>query len=175
MDSERTCELLITGKLDSVDAARVRLLVMLDKLSGLHADSVKIDYKLLCIVAKRKRAAIQEIQEGTATNIYYPSPLHGLTGLPGTGKTAASLRSMLNVVWITGDFLNVQRAKEKLLKASLAVVSVTQESIIPVTKPHYRAAASCLVKSSYCPGRLIGCCKIGQTTSRLSCRTMVHS
>jgi hypothetical protein len=136
MDSERTCELLITGKLDSVDAARVRLLVMLDKLGGLHADSVEIDYKLLCTVAKRKRAAIQEIQEGTATNIYYPSPLHGLTGFPGTGKTAASLRSMLNVVWITGDFLNVQRAKEKLLQASLAVVSVTHRSIIPVTNPN---------------------------------------
>jgi len=170
MDSERTCELLITGKLDSVDAARVRLLAMLDKLSGLHADSVEIDCKLLCIVAKRKRAAIQEIQEETATNIYYPSPLHGLTG-----KSVTSLRSILNVVWITGDFLNVQRAKDKLLKASLAVVRVTHKSTTPVTNSNFRATASCLAMSSCCPGRLIGCCKIDQTTSKLSCRTMVHS
>lgn len=170
MDSERTCELLITGKLDSVDAARVRLLVMLDKLGGLHADSVEIDYKLLCIVAKRKRTAIQEIQEETATNIYYPSPLHGLTG-----KTASGLRSMLNVVWITGDFLNVQRAKEKLLKTSLAVVRVVHISIVPVTNSTFRAAASCLVKLSCCPGRLIGCYRNDQTTLKPSCRTMVHS
>ncbi|KAG8843288.1 hypothetical protein FRB91_003475, partial [Serendipita sp. 411] len=47
LESERSCELMITGKQDAVDIARVLLLVMLDRLGGLHVEQLDIDVKLL--------------------------------------------------------------------------------------------------------------------------------
>lgn len=117
MEAERTCELLISGKHDAVDAARVLLLVMLDKLSGLHAESFDVDAKLLSLVAGRKRAGLHTVQEETATNIYYPSFFHGLGG-----DARKAGRPLENVVWVTGDFFNVQRARDKLLQIALSKV-----------------------------------------------------
>ncbi|THH21564.1 hypothetical protein EW146_g36 [Bondarzewia mesenterica] len=125
LETERVCELVITGPGDSVEVARVRLLVMLDELSGLHAEVCEIDQKLQAIVAGRKRNMLQSIQEETATNIYYPSPLHGLVGpdianmtaTPSTPGKAPRLNK--NVVWITGEFFGVQRARDMLLQVSL--------------------------------------------------------
>lgn len=37
LETERVCELVVTGQGDSVDLARVRLLVMLDELVSIHA------------------------------------------------------------------------------------------------------------------------------------------
>ncbi|KAF8530775.1 hypothetical protein JB92DRAFT_3092649 [Gautieria morchelliformis] len=55
------------------DAPRVRLLVILDKLSGLHANACEIDHKLHAIIASCKHSVIQSIQEDAATNIYFPA------------------------------------------------------------------------------------------------------
>ncbi|ORY26615.1 hypothetical protein BCR39DRAFT_254880 [Naematelia encephala] len=86
LETERMCELVVTGSVESVEVAKVRLLVMLDELSGLHAECCDIDYKLHAIIASRKRAVIQSIQEETATNIYYPTPLVGVLNPPQPGS-----------------------------------------------------------------------------------------
>lgn len=119
LETERVCELVITGHGDSVNLARVRLLVMLDELNGLHADICEIDHKLHAAVAGKKRSALQSIQEETATNIYMPSPLQGLIGPDMTSAHTSpdSLRSK-NVIWITGEFFGVKRAKDMLLQVA---------------------------------------------------------
>ena len=140
LETERACELVVTGPEDSVDLARVRLLVMLDELvshasvvlflpvllvsqSGLHAELCEIDHKLHAIIAGRKRNVLQSIQEETATNIYFPSPLQGLIGpdLNNIVGTPQSLRNN-NAIWITGEFFGVQRARDMLYQVSLSKV-----------------------------------------------------
>ncbi|TFK57432.1 cytoplasmic protein [Heliocybe sulcata] len=126
LETERVCELVITGIGDSVDLTRVRLLVMLDELSGLHSEAVEIDHKLHAIIAGRKRSVLQTIQEETATNIYLPNPLQGLVG-PDQGYGAASTApagsparyNSPNVIWITGEFFGVQRARDMLHQVSM--------------------------------------------------------
>ncbi|KAH9947646.1 cytoplasmic protein [Amylocystis lapponica] len=125
LESERVCELVITGQGDSVDLARVRLMVMLDELSGLHAESCELDHTLHAIIAGRKRNVLQTIQEETATNIYFPSPLQGVLG-PDFGQATAdasstgnSSHSDANVIWITGEFFGVQRARDMLFQVSM--------------------------------------------------------
>lgn len=121
LETERVCELVITGHGDSVDLARVRLLVMLDELNGLHSETVEIEHKLHAIVAGKKRSALQSIQEETATNIYMPSPLQGLVGPDLVNNAASSLgpTRTSDIIWITGEFFGVKRAKDMLLQACL--------------------------------------------------------
>ncbi|KAH9487156.1 Meiotically up-regulated gene 60 protein [Psilocybe cubensis] len=118
LETERVCELVITGTEDAVDLARVRLLVMLDELSGLHSEVCEIDHKLHAIVAGRKRNVLQTIQEETATNIYYPSPLQDLIGPDISAHSATGARNS-NVIWITGEFFGVQRARDMLFQVSV--------------------------------------------------------
>ncbi|KAH7921146.1 cytoplasmic protein [Leucogyrophana mollusca] len=118
LETERVCELVITGQGDATELARVRLLVMLDELSGLHAEMCEIDQQLHAIIAGRKRHVLQTIQEETATNIYLPSPLQGLIG-PDIGNPATSTRQNPNVIWITGEFFGVQRARDMLFQVSM--------------------------------------------------------
>lgn len=86
LETERMCELIISGPVESVELAKVRLLVMFDELSGLHSEACDIDYKLHAIIAGRKRCVIQSIQEETATNIYFPTPLVGVLNAPQPGS-----------------------------------------------------------------------------------------
>lgn len=120
LETERICELVVTGPGDSVDLARVRLLVMLDELSGLHTEMCEIDSKLHAIIAGRKRSVLQTIQEETATNIYLPSPLQGLVGPDITTAAPASSSSRNSgAIWITGEFFGVQRARDMLFQVSV--------------------------------------------------------
>ncbi|KAG1828705.1 cytoplasmic protein [Suillus variegatus] len=121
LETERVCELVITGQGDATELARVRLLVMLDELSGLHSEMCEIDQKLHAIVAGRKRHVLQSIQEETATNIYFPSPLQALVGpdiIPNATSTPAA-RHPQNIIWITGEFFGVQRARDMLYQLSV--------------------------------------------------------
>lgn len=138
LETERICELVITGAGDSVDMARVRLLVMLDELvscawllnvicianvhpqSGLHSEMCEIDKKLHTIIAGRKRSMLQSIQEETATNIYLPSPLQGLLGPDLSPSNLAD--SLSKAIWITGEFFGVQRARDMLYQVSTTKV-----------------------------------------------------
>jgi hypothetical protein len=97
LETERMCELVISGSVESVELAKVRLLVMLDELSGLHSEVCDIDYKLHAIIAGRKRCVIQSIQEETATNIYFPTPLVGVLNPPQPGAQQGVGYSRVNV------------------------------------------------------------------------------
>lgn len=88
--------------------------------SGLHAEMCEIDAKLHPIIAGRKRSVLQSIQEETATNIYLPSPLQGLVGSDVTDAAPASGSARNNsVIWITGEFFGVQRARDMLFQVSV--------------------------------------------------------
>lgn len=123
LETERMAEVTIVGPVDCADIARVRVLVALDEMNGLHAEAIEIDQKLIPIIASRKRGVIQSIQQETSTNIYLPNPLHGLVGPKGTGMAAPSApgtpaKQDANVVWITGEFYGVQRARDMLNQVS---------------------------------------------------------
>ncbi|ODO10578.1 hypothetical protein I350_01175 [Cryptococcus amylolentus CBS 6273] len=111
---------IVTGPMESVHIAKVRLLVMIDELSGLHAEICDIDYKLHNIIAGRKRAYIQQIQEETGTNIYLPTSLFGMAhpGLSIHGGEQGKL-GKANQIWISGEFFGVQRARDMLLNIAM--------------------------------------------------------
>ena len=60
----------------------------------MHFEVCDIDYKLHAIIASRKRSVIQSIQEETATNIYYPTPLVGVLDPPLPGQSSVGYRSL---------------------------------------------------------------------------------
>ena len=75
------------------------------------------------MVAGRKRGVLQSIMEETATNIYMPSTLQGLVGPEfgqasnaNPGGTPSKLNP--NVIWITGEFFGVQRARDMLYQVA---------------------------------------------------------
>lgn len=119
LETERNVEIVITGPYESVEQARVRLLVLLDELSGLHSEVCEIDYKLHAILAGRKRCVIQTIQEETATNIYFPTPMSGILGQKNLNLVAKQ-----NLIFLTGEFFGVQRARDMLFQVSLHKVRV---------------------------------------------------
>ncbi|KAJ7293343.1 cytoplasmic protein [Mycena rebaudengoi] len=86
---------------------------------GLHAEMCEIDHKLHAIIAGRKRAVLQSIQEETATNIYFPSPLQGLLGADSGSDSPTPNSRNGNVIWITGEFFGVQRARDMLFQVSV--------------------------------------------------------
>jgi len=88
--------------------------------SGLHSEVCEIDYKLHNIIAGRKRCVIQTIQEETGTNIYFPSPLSGVLGAKVPGLMAKQ-----NLIFITGEFFGVQRARDMLFQVSMHKVSTS--------------------------------------------------
>lgn len=63
----------------------------------------------------RKRSVIQQIQEETATSIYLPSCFAGVFG----HAEQLDLVAHQNTVYITGDSVNVQRAKDMLHQLSV--------------------------------------------------------
>jgi hypothetical protein len=88
----------------------------------------EIDQKLHAIVAGRKRHVLQSIQEETATNVYFPSPLQALVGpdiIPNTTPTPG-VRQGQNIIWITGEFFGVQRARDMLYQLSVNKVRPLQ-------------------------------------------------
>lgn len=82
--------------------------------AGLHSDVCEIDYKLHNIISGRKRCVIQTIQEETATNIYFPTPLAGVIS-----SRDPNLSSKQNLIYITGEFFGVQRARDMLFQVSI--------------------------------------------------------
>lgn len=80
----------------------------------------EIDYKLHSILAGRKRCVVQTIQEESATNIYFPTPLSGVLG-----QKNLSLIAKQNLIFITGEFFGVQRARDMLFQVSLHKVRLS--------------------------------------------------
>lgn len=92
--------------------------------SGLHSEACEIDHKLHAIIAGRKRSVLQSIQEETATNIYYPSPLQDLIGPDVNATNSSTGARNSNIIWITGEFFGVQRARDMLYQVSVSKVRV---------------------------------------------------
>lgn len=95
----------------------------------------EIDQKLHAIVAGRKRHVLQSIQEETATNIYFPSPLQALVGpdiIPNATSTPAA-RHPQNIIWITGEFFGVQRARDMLYQLSVNKVRLSSNPCTSLT------------------------------------------
>lgn len=112
--------------------------------SGLHSEVCEIDYKLHNIIAGRKRCVVQTIQEETATNIYFPTPLSGVLGPtiaaspPSTrngslGPTQPGGPGKQNLIFITGEFFGVQRARDMLFQVSMHKVRLAHvpQSLCP--------------------------------------------
>ncbi|KAG9047268.1 hypothetical protein FS837_002629 [Tulasnella sp. UAMH 9824] len=116
LEPEPMCHIVVTGSSTAPSIAKVRLLVMLDELAGLHSEAIEIDYKLHPIIAGRKRATIQSIQEETATNIYMPEQLKGMIGGASAIPPQPAGRKNENTIWITGEFFGVQRARDMLFQ-----------------------------------------------------------
>lgn len=87
----------------------------------------EIDHKLHAIVADKKRSVLQSIQEETATNIYLPSPLQGLVG-PELSNGVSSSGASRNVIWITGEFFGVQRARDMVCQVAANKVPINRIS-----------------------------------------------
>lgn len=100
--------------------------------SGLQTDYCEIDHKLHPIIAGRRRNTIQTIQEETGTNIYFPSPFHGLNGIANNGAVPAAdaVARDKNIVWITGEYFGVKRAKDMLFQLSLHKVGGIPRSCV---------------------------------------------
>ncbi|EIW69943.1 hypothetical protein TREMEDRAFT_71463 [Tremella mesenterica DSM 1558] len=97
LESERMCDVIITGNMENVEVAKVRILVLQDELSGMHVESCDIDYKLHGIVSGRKRSTIQAIQENTGTNIYFPTKLVGVLNSPSSSPPPDSAYRPINM------------------------------------------------------------------------------
>ncbi|KAL9548218.1 hypothetical protein MBANPS3_005799 [Mucor bainieri] len=72
-------EIHMVGSMDSVELARVKILVLLDQLAGLKVDTLSdIPHHLHFLIAGRKHVQLQAIMEETSTSIYLQSPLCNL-------------------------------------------------------------------------------------------------
>lgn len=115
LETERSVEVVISGQFEGAEHARVRVMVMLDELSGLHSEACEIDYKLHNIIGGRKRCVVQTIEEETGTNIYMPTPFSGVLA----SNRTATIFPRQNTIYLTGEYLGVQRAKEMLFQVSM--------------------------------------------------------
>ncbi|KAI9319971.1 hypothetical protein BX666DRAFT_2025001 [Dichotomocladium elegans] len=106
-------DLILCGSLDAVESARVRSLVLLDQLMGLHTETVQIPYYLHNLVAGRRHANIQSIMEETNTNVYLQSPF---TKLGCTQHMATPVSERSGTIHLTGDSVGISRAHETLKK-----------------------------------------------------------
>ncbi|KAJ3082281.1 hypothetical protein HK102_001813 [Quaeritorhiza haematococci] len=130
----------IMGTWDAVEKARIRCIILLDELCGLHHDTVEIDPRLHNIVAGRKRSTLNKIMYDTLTNIYIPSPFISDTarmgpGVGGSGggvglgeKSWSSSNDLYQVIHVTGDKEGVKQAKDMLL--ALAANKVRMHFIV---------------------------------------------
>lgn len=120
LETERIVEVLVSGTFESVELARVKVLVILDEIAGLRSETCEIDYKLHNIIGGRKRCVVQKIEEETGTSIYLPSSFLGTFGSSlasrNDGKAVAAHQ---NQIHITGEFFGVQRARDMLFQVSM--------------------------------------------------------
>ncbi|CDS81860.1 KH domain protein [Sporisorium scitamineum] len=120
LETERIVEVLVSGPFESVELARVKVLVIFDEIAGLRSETCEIDYKLHNIIGGRKRCVVQKIEEETGTSIYLPSSFLGTfdSGLANRtdGKGVAAHQ---NQIHITGEFFGVQRARDMLFQVSM--------------------------------------------------------
>ncbi|RUP12500.1 hypothetical protein BC936DRAFT_139809, partial [Jimgerdemannia flammicorona] len=120
--SESTAEIVINGPVEAAEAARIRVLVMLDDMTGLRTDTLFIPHKLHNLISGRKRCYLQAIMEETAINIYFPSPFFDFSKVDRVDKTQNAGKLDIHErdppIYLTGDSIGIGRAKEMLTKLS---------------------------------------------------------
>ncbi|KAI8645403.1 hypothetical protein BD408DRAFT_459344 [Parasitella parasitica] len=106
--SASEAEIHIVGSIDSVELARVKILVLLDQLAGWNVDSLHdIPCYLHFLLSGRKHVQLQSIMEETSTNIYLQSPFSHLTTQDQND----------GLIYLTGESTSgLVRAKELLKK-----------------------------------------------------------
>ncbi|KAI8808041.1 hypothetical protein BJ742DRAFT_869310 [Cladochytrium replicatum] len=112
----------IIGQWDSVERARMRILVLLDEMNGLYCESVEIDPRLHSILSGRKRDVLESIMQQTMTNIYMPTAFIAQAGCKPfeISEEVMAMDSALSNIYITGEPDGVRNAREQLLSLLLA-------------------------------------------------------
>ena len=109
---QRPVILTITGGLESIEYARVQVLVMLDEMSGLHTDTIDLDNsKFLHVNAGRKRSAIQALERESCANVYIPTPFFGVL----QSHVPPKVQECRHTVFVTGPPPAIARARELVL------------------------------------------------------------
>ena len=122
LETERIVEVHVAGPFESVEVARVKVLVLFDEIAGLRSETCEIDYKLHNIIGGRKRCVVQKIEEETGTSIYLPSSFLGTFGSNLASRSTegkSGVAAHQNQIHITGEFFGVQRARDMLFQVSM--------------------------------------------------------
>ncbi|KAG0248904.1 hypothetical protein BG011_009799 [Mortierella polycephala] len=110
---QEMAELQVTGTWESVEAARVQLLVAIDTLQpDIVSDQLEVDLKLQNMIGGRKRQDLQELMARTRTSIYLASPF-----VLTRNQRGSPADRQHNNIYITGKVSNVAMAKETLNRA----------------------------------------------------------
>ncbi|KAI8390924.1 uncharacterized protein BYT42DRAFT_490751 [Radiomyces spectabilis] len=110
--AQNRVSIVITGTPAKADHARIRFLVLLDKLSHLDSDTLHIPLELHNLICGKKRVCLQPIIEETSTNIYFPSPFTDFVDNDSDTKHGSA-------IYISGDHNNIARVKEMLNKLAV--------------------------------------------------------
>lgn len=116
LQAERSAQLTVSGNIESIEWARLHVLLLLDELSGLHVEHIELDPKLMHVCAGRKRAALQSLEEETGATVYLQTPFAGSLG----GNTPPAVVAARRTVCISGTFHQVQRARDALVQLAAA-------------------------------------------------------
>jgi hypothetical protein len=70
--SKEQLKFVIYGDMLTKENAKVQVLIMIDQMLGMHADSIKLDLTLHSLICGRSRKKIKAIESATDTAIYFP-------------------------------------------------------------------------------------------------------
>lgn len=107
----------IYGDVESVEVARTRILIMIDKLMGMNVDAERAEVTMHPMIAGRARRNITMIEAMTETQIYLPYPFSGAFGYVPSGLDRQE-RERLDQIFITGKPENIAKAQLKLREIS---------------------------------------------------------
>ncbi|KAK6346791.1 hypothetical protein TWF696_006900 [Orbilia brochopaga] len=92
-------KIIIYGDVESVECAKIRVLVMIDDMLGLHVDSIFLELSLQSLMCGRGRKDIQHVEAVTKTNIYLPTAFPGVFGY----KPPKATPRHPDIIFITGQ------------------------------------------------------------------------
>ncbi|KAF3937343.1 hypothetical protein ABW19_dt0203640 [Dactylella cylindrospora] len=92
-------KILVFGDVESVECAKIRVLVMIDDMLGLHVDSIFLELSLQSLMCGRGRKDIQHVEAITKTNIYLPTAFPGVFGY----KPSTATPRHPDIIFITGQ------------------------------------------------------------------------
>lgn len=121
--------LTIAGSVESIEYARVQVLLFLDERQGFVVDHLDLQLKEAHVGAGRKRAAIESIERETGACVYMPSPFAGAL----QSQAPPLVLQRRGTVYVSGTAAQVSRARE-LVQRHLApdkALVTRQVSLMP--------------------------------------------